>query len=1230
VSEPGAFEVGSAYVQVDPNAEGFAEALEEQIAGIDLVVQIPVVPDASGLQAGVDAAVADSKASVVVPVTADPAGLQESIDAATKDSGATVVVPMEADPGDLATQADAAADAAADSAGSTFGEKFSSVAGQMSLFAPDEGAMEAGGTAGGDAAGQGFGAAFSGAAAAASDGLAPELASEWRVAGTEAGASLGEAFSASVSAAVAASSAAWGEIPVAAEDAARAAVLNTTQAWGAIIPPAATAGTEAGEAAGEGFVSRLAAMLSGVTSMFTGLIPGAAAEGAEAGEAAGEGFASRFAAMMSGVGGSFTGMFAGMDAEAGAAGGEAGESYAAGLKGAITGDISPMEALLGAAFVAAAADMASKFQAAMELVHTQAGVAQSAISGLSGSVLTLAGQVGLSPDSLAETLYHVESAFQSTGITGQKAMDLVKVAAEGARTGGANVVDVVNALDGAMVSGIGGISNYQQAMGALNAIVGSGDMKMQDLADAMGTGIVAVAKSYGQNIYQVGAALATFGDNNIRGAKAATDLRMAMQAILQPVSTAGDALHQLGLTSTQLGNTMTHQGLTAALAQFVDHLKASKVPMDDWGNYITEIFGKKAGAGINVLIDQLSRMQGKLPDIEKGAHDFGSAWAATQQTTSQKLKELESSFETLMIKIGSGLLPAVDAFMSMVTRNLPGLEAFGSHIAHMVSPVVTGFFRELEAVLKELLGPLRGVTEVAGITLIAFMGFVKLVGVFEAVGKAWKALQILLLDNPWVLVATAVVALAVVIVKYHAQIWDVIKSTWGKVEAFFKKFWPELLAGALLFFGPVIAGMIALAALIIKYHADILAAVEKTWDAISKAVSKAFDTIVKGVEKTFDDMKKEITTGFDAWWKSHGAELEQVWNEVWKAISTFFTDTWDQITEAVQVAWALVGPFIETSLAELETAWKITWAAITAVFTTAWDVIAAAVKVATAAIEAVIKIAWDVVVGLFDVALDLITGHWSKAWTDLQATATQVWNAIKQFLTTTWDAIASLVTQVVNSIKTFLSSAWDDIKGDATTAFNAVRHGIASIWDGILSDIEGVISKIKSAISSVTSLPGKVASSVLGAVGLAGGGVLSGYAPGRDTAGPFMLSPGEGVLVPEAVRAIGPANINAINAHFSAGRSHGGGGGYAGGGVVPDPYAGAVRHFADGGMVGGGLSAYQAGAAAGQQYSAMESTGHGGDGATVVQNLYFTGTTFPTPEQQQAMMSRLALLAGAM
>ena len=702
----GAFEVGSAYVQVDPNAEGFAEALEEQIGDVQLVVTIPVVPDASGLQEGVDSAAADAKATIVLPVTADPAGLQESVDAAVKDSGAVVTVPMEADPGNLEAQADAAATDAGEEAASSFAEKFSNVASRMSLFTPDEGQMAAAGGSAGGAAGTGFGEEFESAVAAegaaAGARLNAILAEDAAQAGRGAAAGFSESFSAGLSDAVAASAAAWGEIPVAAEDAARAAVLNTTQAWGALVPAAETAGTEAGEAAGTGFVSRLASMLSGVTSMFAGMVPAAEVEGAEAGEAAGAGFVSRFAAMARGAAASLSGMIPGFAAEGEAGGEAAGEGFASRFRSIIMGDISPMEALMGAGFVAAAADMASHFGADMELIHTQAGVAQSAISGLGGSVETLAGQVGESPDSLAQALYHIESSFQSVGITGSSALSLLQVAAEGARTGNANLVDVTNALDAAVASGIPGVQNYSQAMGALNAIVGAGDMSMQDLADAMGSGLMANAKLYGQSLQEVGAALATLGDNNIRGAKAATDLKMAWQALLSPLATAGPMLQSIGLNATQLGHTLEHSGMTAAVQQFVDHLQASKIPVSDWGTYVTDIFGKRAGAGIGVMIDQLDRLKSKMPDIEKGAHDFASAWAATQQTTSQKLKELESGFETLMIKIGAAVLPGLDKIMTGVNNALPGIEKFAGQLGKLAEPLVKTALDGLGTVMRDI------------------------------------------------------------------------------------------------------------------------------------------------------------------------------------------------------------------------------------------------------------------------------------------------------------------------------------------------------------------------------------------------------------------------------------------------------------------------------------------------------------------------------------------------
>ena len=132
--------------------------------------------------------------------------------------------------------------------------------------------------------------------------------------------------------------------------------------------------------------------------------------------------------------------------------------------------------------------MATSFQSAMERLVTQAGVPQNELGALKSGILSLAGAVGFSPESLSESLYHVASNMASLGASAPTMLNAVKIAAEGAATGGANLEDVTNALTATIASGITGANNFSQAMGALNATVGAGDMKMQDLADALGIG----------------------------------------------------------------------------------------------------------------------------------------------------------------------------------------------------------------------------------------------------------------------------------------------------------------------------------------------------------------------------------------------------------------------------------------------------------------------------------------------------------------------------------------------------------------------------------------------------------------------------------------------------------------------------------------------------------------------------------------------------------------------
>ena len=309
-------------------------------------------------------------------------------------------------------------------------------------------------------------------------------------------------------------------------------------------------------------------------------------------------------------------------------------------------------------------DMATQFQASMETLHTQAGVAQNQIAGLGNGVLSLAGQVGFDPNSLAQALFHIESSFQSTGITGATALNLLKISAEGAAVGHADLVDVTNALDAAIASGIPGVDNYSQAMGVLNSIVGSGDMTMQDLANSFSTGALANVKSYGASITDVGAALAVFGDNNIRGQNAATDLRMAMQALQVPAKSGADLLAQMGMNAHTLGDVMSKGGLLPALELL--HQKMDSIGMTEQtqGAALTELFGKKAGAGIVVLYDQLTRLQSKYPDLNKGAANFADDWAAAKQTVSQQFADIRAGADALSVRLGMALLPEVSKIIT--------------------------------------------------------------------------------------------------------------------------------------------------------------------------------------------------------------------------------------------------------------------------------------------------------------------------------------------------------------------------------------------------------------------------------------------------------------------------------------------------------------------------------------------------------------------------------------
>ncbi|WBF78986.1 tape measure protein [Arthrobacter phage Bolt007] len=144
--------------------------------------------------------------------------------------------------------------------------------------------------------------------------------------------------------------------------------------------------------------------------------------------------------------------------------------------------------------------------------------------------------------------------------------------------------------------------------------------------------------------------------------------------------------------------------------------------------------------------------------------------------------------------------------------------------------------------------------------------------------------------------------------------------------------------------------------------------------------------------------------------------------------------------------------------------------------------------------------------------------------------------------------IAGLLAKVLGGaidklmpIITFLLDKFIELVDFLKGPLEGAISGITDLFNGfgdIVGDVVGAVGNFFGIKSSGGAVAAQGNSG--GSVQLAGGGVLGGYAPGKDTI-PAMLSKGESVLVPELTRAIGPSNIMALNKLYSGGRPAGAG-----------------------------------------------------------------------------------------
>ncbi|HEY5387981.1 MAG TPA: phage tail tape measure protein, partial [Thermoleophilia bacterium] len=653
--------------------------------------------------------------------------------------------------------------------------------------------------------------------------------------------------------------------------------------------------------------------------------------------------------------------------------------------------------------------MAAKFESAMKLIQTQANGSAKDVKFLSDAILGMKG-VQHSPLQLAAAMYHLKSV----GMDNVTAMKALTQAERLASVGHADLEQTTNAVAAAYKSGIKGAHSFGQTVGTLNAIIGAGNLRMDDLVSAMGTGFLVNAQQWGVSLTSVGAALATMTSRGIPATRAAMALKMAFAGMGAPSAVAEKAMAKLDLKSRDLAVALREKGLGGAL----DILKGKLAGLSktDQSIALTNMFGAKSSQAILTLLGNLKDYDRTQKQVAANAGKFDDLAAAQKKDLTAKWDNFKSSMAQAAILIGNVLMPTA-------IRLADALHGVGAWL-NKLSPGTRKWVVEL-ALVAAAAGP-----------VILIMGKLLTVGgqVIAVVGKLSLALS----ANPIGLIIIAIVALvAAFVILWEKCDWfrNFWIGMWGIVKAEFALVWPA-----------------------IKVVVDlIVAGIQWLWNAVSAQI-----TWFWGWAGPF------ITASVHLWW--------QVISTTFTTIVTVVQTAWNAIAAGVTWFWGWAGPFITTAIGLWWTNIKTTFNLIKAVFDTVWPLIVAVVRTAVSnvkaaidtieAVVAFVRGVWDRVHGAAVSVWDAITGAVRAAIGNVKAAiyavesvvafVRGVFNDINAVAASVGDRITATVGDIWRGIKGVAKTVWDDIVGVVRGAFNSIK-GFANGVIGAINHVVGVV-----------------------------------------------------------------------------------------------------------------------------------------------------------------------------
>ena len=443
---------------------------------------------------------------------------------------------------------------------------------------------------------------------------------------------------------------------------------------------------------------------------------------------------------------------------------------------------------------------------------------------LKKSVLSLADdpKIRQAPEDLANGLYDV----YSSGFSGAKAMDILKISAYGASAGLTDTGTASRVLMAVLNSGIGGVNNAREAMDVLFKEVDLGVNTFGDLANQIGD-VLPTAKLANVSLQEVAAGMAVLTRHGISAAESSTALNNLLLHIIKPAQGAQTAMDNAGISygvaalqAKGLGGWIkdatdklhgNKQKLTEILPE-IRGLKALMVLADGSGKEFNDMLNQMGtatdgtGANMKALERQTAGMkfgwaemvkQLKIAEIE-----FGDVLApllkdvtSTLRDVVQRFKDMDEPTKKIVLSVAAlaaavgPLLLAFGGIASAVTSLMTAFEAVGGVMA-----AAGGGSAVLAGALELLSGPIGWI--IAGVTALAAAWYSNWGGIREFTSKIVSTIVGFFQEN-WPLIQEAA-----------ANVWRGIKETFAPLVPYIVTSWNFLVMATTTVWNNIKAGIL--------------------------------------------------------------------------------------------------------------------------------------------------------------------------------------------------------------------------------------------------------------------------------------------------------------------------------------------------------------------------------------------------------------------------------------